>query len=120
MVELIAVQVGTMIIGLFFVYHAYLQKRRSIFGSPDLAFWLIVWGGLTVLSLISAFFIPLTTTVIGTYRAIDFLVVAAIIILFSLQYLLYSRMRALETRFRQLVKNTAFGSGGKRKRKTTP
>lgn len=103
-----AIQVITMVVGCCFVYHAYLQVKKGIFRKSDFALWAGLWGGLVALGFASAVFFPLTTTIIGTYRAIDFVIVFAVIVLFWLQYWSYSRTKVLQIKFKRALKKMAF------------
>ncbi len=107
--EITVVQIAALAVGLFFMYNAYVQYRKKIFDSSDLAVWAIVWGGLIAASLFSGYVAALTT-IVWSYRIIDLASIFAIVLLFALQFHFYKQLRLYQKKTEELVRQKAFES----------
>lgn len=115
--ELTFAQLAGLLAGAFFCYHAYLQFRKRVFNAAEFALWLLIWGALAILSIISATLFPLTTTTVFSYRLIDLVVVSSVIGLFAVTYLIFREVKVYQTKTRELVKQMAFFEADSRRSK---
>ena len=106
--NLSAFQLFGVAVGAFFCYNSYIQYRKGVFGRSEFLTWLFVWGGLVLTSLVSAFFFPLTATVIFTYNLLDIITVLSITALAAISFSLYKKVKIQEQKMKEIIKKMAF------------
>jgi hypothetical protein len=102
-----AFQLFGAVAGAFFCYSAYIQYRKKVLETGEFAAWLLIWGGLAALSVISAFFFPLTTTLFLSYNLLDAALVLSITTLTAISFYLYKRSKVQEQKLKKIIKKLA-------------
>lgn len=113
--DLSLLQFASILVGIFFCYTTYINRKKGVFTDTDAAIWFAVWGGLIVLAIAAGTVFPLYTTMIGAYRLADLVMVASIVAMFSIVFILYREFAAQRLKFNQLVKRIAFDKPEKEK-----
>ncbi len=106
--NLSALQLFGAVLGAFFCYNTYIQYRKGVFERSELAAWLFVWGGLIAVSFASAFFFPLTTTIIFSYNILDTVTIVSISALAVVSFSLYKKTKVQEQKMKKIIKKIAF------------
>ena len=101
-------QLFGVIIGVFFCYNSYVQYKKGVFRKSDFWTWILIWGGLVAVSFVSAFFFPLTTTIILSYNLLDTVTATSVTVLFGVCFSLYKKSKVQELKLKRVVKKIAF------------
>ncbi len=106
--NLSALQLFGVVFGAFFCYNSYIQYRKKVFERSEFAVWFVIWGGLIAVSFASAFFFPLTTTIILSYNLLDTLTIMSITVLAAVSFYLYKKAKVQEQKMKKIIKKIAF------------
>lgn len=110
--ELAIPQLIAILIGILFIYYSNIQFKKKIFSKSEFSFWFIVWGGLILVSISSAFIISLSRGIIF-YRLLDIILVISIILLFGLSFKVYKKMNENEQKTKELIRKITYSESKK-------
>jgi len=105
-------QLMTIMLGILFIYYSNIQYKKKLFNRSEFSFWLLVWGGLILVSISSAFIVSLSKPIIF-YRLLDIILVVSIIVLFGLGFKLYKKINENEQKTKELIRKITYSESTK-------
>jgi hypothetical protein len=110
--ELAIPQLIAILIGLLFIYYSNIQFKKKIFSKSEFSFWILIWGGLIIVSFISTFIVSLSKGIIF-YRILDIIFVVSIILLFGLSFRIYKKLNENEQKMKELIRKITYSESKK-------
>ena len=103
---MVGIQLIALVIGLGAIHLTHLYYKRSHFSKKELLFWGFLWCVFIGIALFPAGIAPLTGY-FGLARPMDFIMIVAFIVLFSLAFHNYVMSRKHEREIERLVREIA-------------
>lgn len=114
MMNILGVQIIAILFAIFMVYVAFLHWKRKDIDGGEIFFWVILWLGFIVITLFPDLLQIITKKLFFT-RVMDFLMVAAFMILAFLGFQNHVSNRRMERKIEELVRKEATKDVGKKK-----
>ena len=105
--ELAIPQLIAILISILFIYYSNIQFKKKIFSKSEFSFWIMIWGGLILVSISSAFIISLSKGIIF-YRLLDIILVVSVILLFGLSFRIYKKINENEQKMKELIRKITY------------
>ena len=102
----LGVQIIGMLFGAFMAYYSFLHFKRKEFNTGILVFWLIVWAGVVVVSIVPKALDPIATT-LNFVRVMDLLTVVGFMFLVGVVFYNFSITKKTEKKVEELVRHLA-------------
>lgn len=104
----LGVQIVGMLFGAFMAYYSFLHFKRKEFNTGILVFWLFVWLGVVIVSIIPKVLDPIAQT-LNFVRVMDFLMVVGFMFLVGVAFYTFSITKKTEKKVEDLVRELAIG-----------
>lgn len=104
-------QLVAIVFSLIMIYLAYLHYKRGEIGKTEFMSWWVIWAGAVVIII----FPELLRGFAGTFyisRVFDLIVVCGFILVITLAYKAYVKVRALEQKIARLIREQALKEAG--------
>ncbi len=102
----LGVQIIGMLFGAFMAYYSFLHFKRKEFSTGILVFWLLVWLGVVVVSIVPKALDPIATT-LNFVRVMDLLTVVGFMFLVGVVFYNFSITKKTEKKVEELVRHLA-------------
>jgi hypothetical protein len=103
---ILGVQIVGILFGAFMAYYSFLHFKRKEFNTSILIFWLCVWLGVVVVSVIPKILDPIATT-LNFVRVMDLLMVVGFMFLVGVAFYTFSITKKTEKKVEDLVRQLA-------------
>lgn len=104
-------QLIALALGFGAIHLTHLYYKRSHFSKKELIFWGLIWCSFIAVTIFPAAIVPFSGY-FGLARPMDFVMIAAFIILFSLGFHNYVALRKHEREIEHIVRAAALRDGG--------
>ncbi len=110
--ELAIPQLIAILISILFIYYSNIQFKKKIFSKSEFSFWIMIWGGLILVSISSALIVSLSKGIIF-YRLLDIILVVSVILLFGLSFRIYKKINENEQKMKELIRKITYSESKK-------
>lgn len=99
-------QLIAIVFSLVMIYLAYLNHQRKEIGKIEFISWWVVWAGTIIIVIFPDLLKTFTSTFLIT-RVFDFMVIGGFILVITLAYQAYIKVRRLEQKISKLIRTQA-------------
>lgn len=105
--SIVGVQLIVSVFSFFMLYNVYLYWRKNEIGLRGASAWIIIWGGLLVITFFPKFIEPLVKEMFFV-RLFDLATVAALVILAYVMFENHIRINKLQKQMEKIVRRLSF------------
>jgi len=112
--NILGIQIVGVAFGIIFIYLTFMNSKRSELDTKETVFWMVIWGGLVLISFFPNMLNFLVEKIVNVSRTLDFIIIMAFLIMFGIIFYIFILTKRTENRLEKLVRNLALKESKKK------